>query len=103
MYGMQGKLLAKPGERAPFVAILREAAAIVGRMEGCHLYVVSEDLSDPEAIWVFEVWDSKAAHDASLQDDSVRALIARAMPLMGGPPDGIELEVVGGHGLENRE
>ncbi len=98
MYAMCGKLLAREGSRPAFVEILLRAAAVVGELSGCHLYLVTEDVADPNAIWVMEVWADKAAHDASLQDERVRALIAQAMPLMGGPPDGVELTVVGGHG-----
>ncbi len=46
-----------------------------------------------------EIWEDKAAHDASLKDERVRALIQQAMPLMGGAPSGAELKVIGGHGL----
>jgi len=50
-------------------------------------------------IRVYEVWDHKSAHDSSLRDARVRALIAEAMPLLAGPPTGVELRVVGSHGL----
>lgn len=101
MYGRQGKLVAIPGKRDAFVAILTRAAHIVGQMPGCRLYIVSRDLTDDMTIWVTEIWDHKEAHDASLEDERVRLLIAEARPLMGGPPESIELSVVGGHGLES--
>lgn len=99
MYAMTGKLVAQPGMRAVFVAILVRAAHLVGEMPGCHLYIVTEDQTDANAIHIFEMWDDRAAHDASLTDERVRALIAEARPLMGGPPEGAELRVVGGHGI----
>jgi quinol monooxygenase YgiN len=100
MYGRIGKLKAQAGRRSELVTILIRAAEIVGEMPGCHLYVVNEDLTDENTIWVIEVWADKEAHTASLQDEQVRALIQEAMPLMGGPPEGIEMNVVGGHGLK---
>ena len=99
MYAMYGKLTAQPGKRDEFAAILTCAAEIVGQLPGCRLYVVHEDPADEATLTVYEAWDDKAAHDASLQDERVRALIASALPLMGGPPAGVELRVVGGHGL----
>lgn len=91
MYGMCGKLVAQAGKRDQFVEILTRAASLVGQLPGCHLYVVNEDLADETGIWVMEIWADKAAHDASLQDDRVKSLIAEAMPLMGGPPEGAEV------------
>jgi len=99
MYAMYGVLRAQPGKRDQLSAILTRAAQAVARLPGCRLYVVNEDMEDEQAIGVYEVWDDKAAHDASLQEMVVRALIAEAMPLMGGPPAGVEMRVVGGHGL----
>jgi hypothetical protein len=65
-------------------------------LPGCRLYLVNRALDDPQAIWVMELWDDQAAHDASLQDEGVRALIAEARPLVGGAPDGAALELLGG-------
>lgn len=101
MYAMTGKLVAKDGKRSEIVEILKRAGKIVGQLSGCHLYIVNEDLADGSSIWVFEMWDDKDAHDQSLKDDRVRSLIAEAMPLMAGAPDGAELRVVGGHGIDD--
>ncbi len=101
MYGMTGKLIAQSGKRDELATLLLRAAQMVGQMPGCRLYAVTEDVADETVVWVMEIWDDKAAHDASLQDGLVQALIAEARPLLGGPPDGAELRIVGGHGLEN--
>jgi quinol monooxygenase YgiN len=99
MYGLQGKMLAKPGQRDALVALLREASA--GEpMPGCRLYIVSEVPAEPDAIAIFEVWNDKAAHDSSLQLESVRALIAKARPLIARMGDSIELRPIGGQGLD---
>jgi len=99
MYAMTGKLTAQAGQRPRFVEILLRAAQVVGQLPGCRFYIVTEDRANDCDIWVLELWDDKAAHDASLQDARVRALIAEAMPLMSGAPDGVELSVAGGHGI----
>jgi quinol monooxygenase YgiN len=51
-------------------------------MPGCRLYLVAVDETDPDGVWVTEVWESENAHAASLQLDQVKKRIARAMPLL---------------------
>ncbi len=99
MYAMTGKLIAQAGRRGELVDILKQAAEWVGQLPTCRMYIVSEDLANDTHVWVFEVWDDKAAHDASLTDERVRALIAQARPLLAAAPDGAELQVMGGHGI----
>ncbi len=55
MYGLIGKMKAKPGMREALIAILLDG---VDRMPGCLSYVVGRDPSDLDAVWVTEVWDS---------------------------------------------
>jgi len=99
MYGMCGKLTAQAGKREEFMQILVRAAKVVAQIPGCQIYLVNADLADETGIWVYEVWETKEAHDASLHDEQVRALISEARPLMSDPPEGIELNVIGGHGI----
>jgi quinol monooxygenase YgiN len=63
------------------------------------LWVITRDVVDETSIWVFEIWDDKESHDASLRDERAGSLIAEAMPLINGVPGGAELRVVGGHGI----
>ena len=99
MYGLLGKLIAKPGQRAALIALLLENTGGHG-MPGCRLYVVSEVPAEPDAISILEVWDDKAAHDASLQLESVRSVIAKGRPLIAGMGESAELRPVGGQGLD---
>jgi quinol monooxygenase YgiN len=96
MYAMTGKFTAQAGRRNELVNILKRAATLVSQLPACHLYVVSEDISNENQVWIFEVWEDK---DLSLKDDKVRSLISEAMPLMAEVPDGAELRVTGGHGI----
>lgn len=97
MYARTGKLAAQSGRRDEFVALLLEAAAVVGESADCLLYLVAKDLTDDNAIIVMELWANKEAHAASLQDERVRALIGQGLGMMAGTPEGSEMEVVGGH------
>ena len=99
MYAMTGKLSAQPGKRGELAEILLRASKMVSGMQGCCVYVILEDVADDSAVWVFEMWDDKEAHDASLRVEKVRALIGEAMPMLAGAPSGSELRVLGGHGI----
>ena len=94
MYAMIGKLQAQPGKRAVLVEILLHAEKLASAMRGCQSYIVLEDVQDESAVWVFEVWDDKESHDASLRDEKVRGLIAEAMPILAGAPSGSELRIL---------
>jgi quinol monooxygenase YgiN len=93
MYGMIGKMKAKPGQRSALAAIL---GAGTGIMPGCLAYIVAEDLSDGEALWITEIWDSKASHDASLALPAVKDAIRGGRPLIAGFELGAELRPLSG-------
>jgi quinol monooxygenase YgiN len=95
-YGMVGKLKARPGQRATLAALM---LADTGAMPGCLSYVVAEDRNEPDTLWVFEAWTSKAAHGASLKLPAVRDTIAKARPLIAGFEEGAQLDILGGVGL----
>lgn len=96
MYGLIGKMTAVPGQRDALIAILLEGTA---EMPGCLSYIVAQDPADANAIWITEVWDSKASHEASLSLASVRQAIARGKPLIAAFGDSTVTMPVGGHGL----
>ena len=96
MYGLIGKMKATTGQRDALSSILLEG---VSEMPGCLSYVVAHDPSDPDAIWVTEVWDSPESHESSLSLPSVKAAIARGKPLIASFDQFIETTPVGGHGL----
>lgn len=96
MYGLIGRMTAVQGQRDALVAILLEGVA---GMPGCLSYVVANDPADPDAIWITEVWDTQASHQASLSLPSVRQAIARGRPLIAGFGSRTETTPVGGHGL----
>ncbi len=96
MFGMIGKMRATAGERDALIALLLEGTQA---MPGCLSYIVAKDAADPDAIWITEVWDSRESHRASLQLPEIRAVIARARPLIAGFESATETEPVGGVGL----
>jgi quinol monooxygenase YgiN len=88
----------RSGHRDEVTAILLSGVDGL-RAVGCRLYVVAVPADDPDLILVNEVWDSKQAHDASLQLPETRAAIGRAMPMLTGEFTSQEVTVVGGLGV----
>jgi quinol monooxygenase YgiN len=79
MWGMIAKITLLPGKRDEMIEILQESAA---GMPGCFSYVVAKDASDENTIWVTEVWDSMASHDASLSLPAVKNAIPRGKAIV---------------------
>lgn len=96
MHGLIGKMLAAEGQRDALISILLEG---VDAMPGCLSYIVAEDSSDANAIWITEVWESEDHHRASLTLPAVRASIQKAMPLIAGFENPATTVPLGGHGL----
>jgi len=100
MYGLIGKMKTIPGQRDALIAILIEG---VSGMPGCLSYVVAQDPTDPDAIWITEAWESKESHQASLALPSVQAAIAKGRPMIAGFGERFETIPVGGQGLSLSE
>jgi quinol monooxygenase YgiN len=96
MYGLIGKMNVVSGQREALIAILLEG---VEAMPGCLSYVIAKDPTDPDALWITEVWDSQASHEASLSLPAVQQAIARGRPLIAGFGERFVTEPVGGYGL----
>lgn len=99
MYGLIGKMKTVPGQRDALISILIEG---VSGMPGCHSYIVAQDPTDPDAIWVTEVWDSQDSHQASLSLPSVQQAISRGKLLITGFGERFETKPIGGHGISAR-
>ena len=74
MFGLIGKMRARPGRRDDLVAVLLDG---VSGMPGCLSYVVALDPADADGIWITEVWDTEESHEASLSLPSVQDAIQR--------------------------
>ena len=98
-FGMYAKIVAKPGQRDALVEHLLEASRLLTPLPGCELYIINVVPAEPDAVCVMEVWRSEADHDASLKMDSVKALIAKARPLIAGGSENVRLVPVGGKGI----
>ncbi len=89
-----GTLGAIPGKRDELVAhlIARNSAL---QQVGCLTYEVGVSDDEPDTVFVVELWESAAAHRASLALPEVQAVITAAQPLLSGTFGGFRFEVVG--------
>lgn len=96
MHGLIGKLIAIEGKRGELSAILLEG---LRDMPGNLSYVVANDPSDENALWITEVWTDGEAHKASLTMDSVQSAIQKGRPLIAGMEQIAVTQPIGGHGI----
>lgn len=96
MYGLIGKMTAVEGKRDELIAILLQGTR---EMTGCLSYIVAKDPADATSVWVTEVWEDEASHQASLSLPAVREAIAKGKPLIAKFDQRVITEPVGGRGL----
>ena|ERR1035437_4950586 len=99
MFGIYTKITAVSGKHQELLDMLLRAAKGMETVESCKAYIVNKSTTEPDVVWVTEIWDTKQSHDASLMDENARALISQALPLIAKSPEQIVLSPVGGKGL----
>jgi quinol monooxygenase YgiN/mannose-6-phosphate isomerase-like protein (cupin superfamily) len=93
---------ARPGHGDALAEVMLRVADGLRSTAGCELYVINRAPSDPDAVWVTEIWASQEAVDASLKElesDEGKAQLAEVMALLDGPPERTDLEPLGGVGF----
>lgn len=96
MYGLIAKLTSVFGKRDALIEILKEGTK---GMPGCRSYILAKDAAEENTIWVTEIWDSAASHDASLTLPAVKDSIGKAKPLVAGFEKVAVTNPVGGVGF----
>ena len=96
MFGLITNIRATSGERARLASILIKASA---SMPGCLSYVVAADATDPDGLWITEVWRSAELHEASLQLPQVREAMRTGRPLIAGFGRRFQTSPLGGSGI----
>jgi len=100
LFGLFGKLTAHEGKRDALVEKMMKAAELMNSVPGCLLYVVATSDTEPNAVFIHELWKDEDSHGASLSMAGVRTLILDTMPLLAEKPSGTKVTAVGGKGLE---
>lgn len=98
-FGLVGNFRAHPGQGEALAGLLLQAADALVSNPDCELYLISQAAEDPDLLWITEVWASRDAHAASLEDERVRGLVAQARPLIADLGQRYELKSLGGKGL----
>ncbi len=97
MYGRIGSLIAAPGQRDELARVILDG---MREMPGCLSYVVANDASDENTLWITEAWTDRDAHRAALQRPAVQEAMRQGRPLIQGMGDATETEPIGAHGLD---
>jgi len=99
--GRYAKFTTQPGRGDEVAQLLLRAADSLRDTAGCELYLINRSRSEPDVVWVTELWLSQEALDASLEHldtDEGKAQIAEVIGLLARPPELTELEPLGGVG-----
>lgn len=99
MFGVIGKIVATSGNAEKLAQVLLDGSQ---GMEGCLSYIVARDATEQDAIWVTEVWESEAAHRASLETPQVQEAIAKGRPMIQEFGERFTTTPLGGEGLVTR-
>lgn len=100
LFGLFGKLTAHEGKRDALLEKMMKAADLMSSVPGCLLYVVGTSDTEPNAVFVTELWKDEDSHGASLSMGGVRNLIVETMPLLAEKPSGTKVKVAYGKGLD---
>ena len=93
------KLTAQDGKRADIIEGMAPMMEHVESEEGTLKYILLEDASDENVIWLYEEYTDQAAFEAHGSSDTMKALGAAIGPFMGGAPELIFCKPVRGKGL----
>lgn len=98
-YGCYVKFTARSGQRDTLVEYLLGVARLIEETAGCELYIINTSATEPECVWVTELWRSQEEHDASLTLERAQAAIKRVVPLLASSPEKVDVLPVGGKGF----
>jgi len=101
-YALFGNFTVEAKDKETLASILQQAAEILQTNDDCMQYLVSDSGSETE-VWVWEVWTDKQAHDDSLKNEELLALIMDAKPMITGMAPQTELTILGGKGLTSTD
>lgn len=95
LYGRIGQFEALPGKGEDLAQILTQIEA----MPGCLHYIVATEADSPDNVWITEIWESRDAHEASLELPRVQEAISRGRPLIAAFTVSHEVDPIGEMGV----
>jgi quinol monooxygenase YgiN len=98
-FTQQTRLLAKTGRASALLEKFIEAAQIQRTNSACELMLAGMSASEPDTVYVFEVWSSEAEWQHARASDAITAW-SKGMPaLVAEWPNSIRLDSIGGKGV----
>jgi quinol monooxygenase YgiN len=95
-YCIYGKLTATPGHLDELLTYMREVVKEMEQVKDCNCYILGKSELEPDSIFIYEIWENQAAHDASLSLDVFKDLIAKARPIIAGMENFHQLTILDG-------
>lgn len=93
------KITAASGKRADVIEQLKPMFPQAAAEAGTELYILHEDASDPDVLWMYELYTDHDALQVHSSSEAMGALIvALGGELMGAPPELIVLNPLQGKG-----
>jgi quinol monooxygenase YgiN len=93
------KMPAAAGKGNELAAAMQFALDNVLHESGTRYYILHADASDPDTLWMYEMYDSQADLDAHMGSDWFKELAGKIGPLFGGAPEFHMLRPLGGKGI----
>ncbi len=80
MYGLIVKLTSTPGRRDELIQFMGGEDSHT--VPGCLSFIVAEDATDKDVLWITEVWSSQESHEASLAAPPIKESLTDADTLI---------------------
>lgn len=93
------RLQAAAGQREDLLNAFQVALETAVTEPDTRRYIVHTDDKEADVLWVYEMYENRAAADTHLQSDSFKALASVLGPFLGGRPQLTFATPVGGKGL----
>ena len=97
--GRYVRMVALPGQGPVLAGTLLRVAEGLRASPGCEMYVINLSVDEPDTVWVTEVWADEEASDRALSGELGDVGIGDVIGLLAGPPELVDLTVLGGPGL----
>lgn len=81
------KLPAQEGKGEELVAVLGEVVAATASEPGTLQYICLQDNSNPDIVWMFEMYEDQAAVEAHSNGEVFKAAFPKLGKLLGGAPE----------------
>jgi quinol monooxygenase YgiN len=79
------ELKVDPAKTAEFLSFMKAAAADTRNSKGCQYFAILVDESDPGRVLFYEIWDSKADHEAYRAWRTETKFADKLAPFLAGP------------------